>query len=161
MTKSHLPSYDILPKQIGGVLILSFGSSIIYPFPAVQYIPLPITTICQGPLEKSNAKVNSPLLIAANDLQQWQAQLNREYGLAIPKVCPSDSFPLLGLNCLVEEIKYRSFFVTMVGKVISNHYHFFYIPKRYFYKKKLFFELFDRDSAKRLARYTLFIVDSL
>lgn len=139
---------------------MSFGSSIIYPFPAVQYIPLPITTISQGSLENLNAKVSSPLLIAAKDLRQWQSQLNQQLGLEIPNVWPSDSFPILALNCLVEEIKYRSFFVTMVGRAINNHYHFFYIPKRYFYKKKLFFELYDLESAKRLARYSLFIVDS-
>lgn len=140
---------------------MSFGSSIIYPFPAVQYIPLPITTISQGPIENLNLKVSSPHLIAEKDLHQWQSQLNQQLGLEIPNVWPSYSFPLLALNCLVEEIKYRSFFVTMIGKTLYNHYHFFYIPKQYFYKKKLFFELYDRDSAKRLARYSLFINDSV
>jgi hypothetical protein len=69
---------------------------------------------------------------------------------------PKDSFPLLGLNCLVNEAKYRGFFVTMVGKARANHYHFFYIPKKFFYKIKLFFELYDSDSAKRIARCSLF-----
>ncbi len=135
---------------------MSFGSSLIYPFPAVQYIPLSITTISSGELRKLNTKVSAPLLITENDLHKWQVQLNQEFGLEIPTVWPKDSFPLLGLNCLVEEVKYRSFFVTMVGKTIVNHYHFFYIPKRYFYKKKLFFELYDGESAKRIAYYSSF-----
>lgn len=139
---------------------MSFGNSIIYPFPAVQYIPLPITTVSSGELLKLNTKVKAPLLIAASELQKWQVQLHQEFGLEIPNVWPKDSFPLLGLNCLVKEVKYRGFFVTMVGKAITNHYHFFYIPKRYFYKKKLFFELYDGDSAKRIARYSLFNCDS-
>lgn len=140
---------------------MSFGNLIIYPFPAVQYIPLPIVTVSQGAVKNLSVKANSPLLIAAKDLSQWQDQLNEEFGLEIPKTRPSDSFPILGLNCLVEEAKYRSFFVTMVGKTINNYYHFFYIPKRYFYKKKLFFELYDRDSARKIARYSLFMSDSV
>ncbi len=140
---------------------MSFGSLIIYPFPAVQYIPLPIITISQGSVKNLNNKAGSPLLIATKDLKQWQVQLSGEYGIEIPNVWPNDSFPILGLNCLVEEAKYRSFFVTMVGKPINNYYHFFYIPKRYFYKKKLFFELYDRDSAKKIARYSLFMSDSV
>ncbi len=140
---------------------MSFGSSIIYPFPAVQYIPLPITTISNGELVKPHTKVSAPLLIAEGELQKCRAQLNREFGLEIPNLRPKDSLPLLGLNCLVEEVKYRGFFVTMVGKALVNHYHFFYIPKRYFYKKKLFFELYDSDSAERIARYSLFNADSV
>lgn len=138
---------------------MSFGSSIIYPFPAVQYIPLPITTISNGELGRLNTKVSAPLLIAENDLRKWQIQLNQEFGLEIPNVWPKDSFPLLGLNCLVKEVKYRGFFVTMTGKALADHYHFFYIPKRYFYKNKLFFELYDQDTAKRIARYSLFNTD--
>ncbi len=139
---------------------MSFGNSIIYPFPAVQYIPLPITTISQGHIDSLNTKISSPLLIAEKDLKQWRFQLKQQLGLEIPDVLPSNSFPLLALNCLVEEVKYRSFFVTMAGKTLYNHYHFFYIPNQYFYKKKLIFELYDRSSAKRLTRYSLFIVDS-
>ena len=139
---------------------MSFGSITIYPFPAVQYIPLPVTTISEGPVHNLNFKTASPLIITSKELKQWQNKLNHEFGLDIPKVCPSDSFPILGLNCLVEEVKYRSYFLTMVGKGVTNYYHYFYIPKRYFYKKKLFFELYDRDSAKKIARYSLFIQDS-
>lgn len=139
---------------------MSFGSSIIYPFPAVQYIPLPLTTISQGEISKLNTKVTTPILIAESDLRKWQALLNREFGLEIPNIWPKDCFPVLGLNCLVEEAKYRSFFVTMVGKALTNHYHFFYITKRYFYKHKLFFELYDSESAKRIARYSSFNANS-
>lgn len=138
---------------------MSFGNSIIYPFPAVQYIPLPITTVANGELGKLNTKARVPTLLAASDLQKWRALLSQELGVEIPNVRPKDSFPLLALNCLVEEVKYRGFFVTMVGKVIINNYHFFYIPKRYFYKKKLFFELYDKVTAKKIARYSLFNAD--
>lgn len=140
---------------------MSFGNSIIYPFPAVQYIPLPITTVAKGELGKLNTKARAPLLLAENDLQQWRVQLSQEFGVEIPNARPKDSFPLLGLNCLVEEVKYRGFFVTMVGKVTVNNYHFFYIPKRYFYKKKLFFELYDSITSKKIARYSLFNADSI
>ena len=138
---------------------MSFGNSIIYPFPAVQYIPLPITTVANGKLGKLNTKARAPLLLAESDLQKWRLQLGQEFGVEIPSVRPKNSFPLLGLNCLVEEVKYRGFFVTMVGKVLVNHYHFFYIPKTYFYKQKLFFELYDSATAKRIARYSLFNAD--
>lgn len=140
---------------------MSFGSSIIYPFPAVQYIPLPITTVSNGELVKLNTKVNAPLLIAEGDLRKWRTELNQKFGLETPTIWPKDSFPLLGLNCLVKEVKYRGFFVTMIGKALANHYHFFYIPKRFFYKKKLFFELYDSHSAKRIARYSSFNADSV
>lgn len=139
---------------------MSFGNTTIYPFPAVQYIPLPVTTISQGPIKNSNLTAGSPMLITAKELKKWQNKLNQEFGLNIPKVFPEDSFPILGLNCLVEEVKYRGFFVTMVGKAVDNHYHYFYIPLRYFYKKKLFFELFDKNSAEKIARYSLFMQDS-
>lgn len=139
---------------------MSFGSLTIYPFPAVQYIPLPVVTISQGPINNPQFKAGSPLLITAKELKQWQNKLYQEFGLDIPKFFPKDSFPMLGLNCQVEEVKYRSFFVTMVGKAIDNYYHYFYIPKRYFYKKKLFFELYDRNSTKKIARYSLFMQDS-
>lgn len=139
---------------------MSFGSITIYPFPAVQYIPLPVITISQGPINNPNFTAGSPSLITAKELKQWQNKLNQEFGLDIPNVFPKDSFPILGLNCLVEEVKYRGYFVTMVGKAINNYFHYFHIHKRYFYKKKLFFELFDRDSAEKIARYSLFMQDS-
>ncbi|NLW47744.1 MAG: hypothetical protein GXY86_10475 [Firmicutes bacterium] len=140
---------------------MSFGSLTIYPFPAVQYIPLPVATISQGPIPNLNFKTASPLIITSKELKQWQNKLIQEFGLDISRVWSSDSFPILGLNCLVEEVKYRSYFVTMVGKAVSDYYHYFYIPKRYLYKKKLFFELYDRDSAKKIARYSLFMQESI
>ncbi|NLY74943.1 MAG: hypothetical protein GX075_06535 [Firmicutes bacterium] len=135
---------------------MSFGNSIIFPFPAVQYIPLPVATLAQGVLDRLNAKTNAPLIIGADDIQKWRFVLERDFGLKLPEVTTRNSFPLLALNCQVAEVKYRSFYVTMIGKALPNRYHFFEIPRRYFYKHKLFFELYDQTTAQRIARYSLF-----
>ena len=133
---------------------MSFGNAAIFPFPAVQYIPMAVTTIKQGILNKSNALALSSQLIAGAELIKWSPLLAQDHEIELPEKFPADSFPVLALNLKVSAVKYRGYFVTMIGQKNYGYYQLFTLPQRYFYKNKLCFELFDENAGERLARYS-------
>jgi hypothetical protein len=134
---------------------LSFGNAAIFPFPAVQYIPMAVTTIKQGILNKPNALALPSQLLAGVELIKWGPLFAQDHGIELPEEFSADSFPVLALNLKVLNVKYRGFFVTMTGMKNYGSYQLFTLPKRYFYKKNLCFELFDENIGERLARYSL------
>lgn len=145
---------------------MSFGNALLFPFPAVQYIPLPITNILTGKISASSpktfdvrtydVKTSIPSLIPGNALPEWRSKLLSEFHLPIPETFPQDEFPLLALNLAVHDAKYRSFFVTLLGEEKPDYFQWFSIPKSRFYKKQLYFELYDGASGKLLANYSFF-----
>jgi hypothetical protein len=141
----------------GGAIYLSFGNASIFPFPAVQYIPMVVTNILQGNLNKSDALNLPSQLIAGVDLVKWRTLLWHDYAIKLPERFLDDSFPVLALNLKVTAVKYRGYFVTMVGQKDYGNYQLFTLPKHYFYKNKLCFELYDESAGERLARYSLFM----
>ena len=135
---------------------LSFGNSQLFPFPAVQYIPLTITNVLTGKISKPLKKTSIPPLIPGSAISIWRPKLLSELNLMLPENLPEEEFPLLALNLSVKDAKYRSFFVTMLGTIEPDTFQLFTIPKNRFYKQQLYFELFDADTGKSLAYYSLF-----
>jgi hypothetical protein len=136
---------------------LSFGNTAVFPFPAVQYIPMTVTTIQEGIINKSNTPTPSSQLIAGAELIKWSSLLAHDHEIELPKKFPVNSFPVLALNLKVSAVKYRGYFVTMIGRKNHGYYQLFTLPQRYFYKDKLCFELFDETAGERLAKYSLFM----
>lgn len=135
---------------------MSFGNSSLFPFPAVQYIPLSITNILTGKLHKPSVKTSIPPLIPGDALTVWRPKLLSDLGITIPETFPHDQLPVLAVNLNVKDVKYRSYYVTLLSELKPDYFQLFSIPKNRFYKKQLYFELFDEISGKRLACYSLF-----
>jgi hypothetical protein len=136
---------------------LNQRNAAIFPFPAVQYIPLAITNLIAGPIPKANHAKPALKLIAGPELASWHTSLNRDYGIDIPESCPAGTCPVCAIHLQISEVKYRSFFVTMLGTENHGHYQVFTVPANLFYKSKLFFQVFDPVSAKQLAYCSLFM----
>lgn len=147
---------------------MSLQSSLVFPFPAVQYIPLPITNLQQGAIHQLNSQTAAPKLIAGNDLITWESSLEREYGLKLPLgsagtggtdssgIYTGGTCPLLAINFKVTMAKYRGFFITMLGDYTAGQFQLFNIPTQRLYKSKLMIELFDQATGKRLVHQNLF-----
>ncbi|HPT86950.1 MAG TPA: hypothetical protein PL004_03725 [Bacillota bacterium] len=138
-------------------MALSFGNVKIYPFPAVQYIPLQITPVCSGPILHSTPRTQQPQLLVGQEISKWQDILRTEYGLDQIPVSTVDTFPIIALNLEIDDAKYRSFYVTMTGRKSPGHYHVYTLPRKYFYKNNLFFELFDLQTEQRIGYASTFI----
>lgn len=135
---------------------MSQRNSVIFPFPAVQYIPLGMTNLEAGPIPRMKVKPVMKL-IAGPELASWQAALNRDYGIVIPDDLPTGTCPICAIHLHITEVKYRGFFVTMLGMEDRGNYQLFTIPSALFYKSKLYFQVFDPVSAKQLASCSLFM----
>lgn len=136
---------------------MSFGNSTIFPFPAVQYIPLTLDIIRQAPLNAAKAGAIQPQLVIGPEVEKCRAILTQDYAIALPNAFPPDSLPVLALNLKIDDVKYRGYFVTMIGASLPGTYQLGTIPRRYFYKKNLFFELYNLETAKRLARQSMLL----
>ena len=136
---------------------MSFGNSAIFPFPAVQYIPMMATDIQNGRLQNPNAALPQSQLIVGDDLVKWRFMLKQDYGIELPEKFTTDSFPVLAINLKVSNAKYRAYFVTMIGRKNYGYYQLFTLPRHYFYKNKLYFDLFDESTGERLAKCSLFM----
>ncbi len=134
---------------------MSFGNEAVFPFPAVQYIPLQFTEICQKRIESANTSNTLVQLIIGKDLEKWHPVLWRDFEITLDETFPKGLLPVLVLNAEVTSARYRSYFVTMLGTPKKGYYHLFALPQQYFYKKQLYFELFDESTSKRMARCTL------
>jgi hypothetical protein len=132
---------------------VSFGNEAIFPFPAVQYIPLAIATLEQGDINPSKANLqSSQKLIIGNDILVWRNHTRQEYQIELPEQFSDESLAVLVFGAVVDAVKYRSYFVTMTGREKPGYYQLFTLPRRYFYKNNLCFELFDATTGKRLGR---------
>jgi hypothetical protein len=134
---------------------MSFSNSLIFPFPAVQYIPLPLTLVHQGAIRQTAPVNQLPQLILEEKMGFWKDILLRDYGIQVPENTTPDTIALLTVNLEVEAAKYRGYFVTMTGKSKPGFYQVNLLPRRFFYKRNLIFELYDDATAKRLARQAL------
>jgi hypothetical protein len=133
---------------------MSFGNSTVFPFPAVQYIPLPLSALKHDRIATNDPKMRQPHLAVGAELQNLQARLANHENPG-PVAFPTGSLPLLALNLQIDTVKYRGHLVTMLGRATPGVYQLTTIPQRYFYKKTLIFELYDQDDYRRLARRTV------
>lgn len=138
---------------------MSFGNAAIFPYPAVQYIPLEVTVIHQGDLDTLRTLTLPTQLIIGNDLLKWKEHLAEEYRITLPEEFAKASLPFLALNLKIGTVKYRGYFITMTGQKIPGYYQLFTLPRRYFYKNNLYFEVFDELTSKCLTKCSLFLPD--
>lgn len=129
---------------------MSFGSVKIYPFPAVQYIPLHVTPVCSGTILRTTTRTQQPQLLIGQEIVKWEPILRTEYGLEQIPFPSVDTLPIVALNLEIDDAKYRSFYVTMTGRKSPGRYHIYTLPGKYFYKNHLFFELFDLRTEQRI-----------
>lgn len=139
---------------------MNYRNTVIFPFPMVQYIPLSITNQAEGPIPEINPAKPVLKLIAGPELASWRKALIRDYGIAIPESFPPGTCPVCAIHLKITEVKYRGFFVTMLGREDQGNYQLFTIPSDRFYKPKLFFQVFDPVSTKQLASYSLFMPET-
>jgi hypothetical protein len=131
---------------------MSFGNCAVFPFPAVQYIPLPLTTLRRTRFGELTPQTSMPRLIVGPEIQNWRRVLTTAPTDEDPVGFPPGTFPLLSLNLKIADVKYRGHLVTMLGRADPGFYQLAVIPRQYFYKNILFFELYDNDTSRRLAR---------
>jgi hypothetical protein len=105
---------------------------------------------------KAGPRCDTMKIIAGPDLVSWQTILKNKYGINLPAAYPPKTLPVLAIHLKVTDIKYRGFFVTMIGSKRHDYYQLFTIPADRFYKPKLFFAVFNSASQK-LAQYSLFM----
>ncbi|WP_408955240.1 hypothetical protein [Natroniella sp. ANB-PHB2] len=125
----------------------------ILPHPLVQYIPLRVRT---RDFTTSWANNYNHHLFIFDNQKQAQKRLDM-YNLSYPdNLNFSNQLLLLFLNGRVKEIFYRAYNAQTIVEVIEDSYHLFTIPKQYFYKDTIIFNLFLTEGTKILSeRYQL------
>lgn len=121
----------------------------IFKYPTVQYIPLQLIDLREG---ESSSKLSSHFYIFK---KEENSNLNfRLKNLSIKNeyVIKNDELAILVINAEVYFIKYRGYEVIMVGERKNAKSFVFKITKKYFYKDRLFFSLYDYQSAEKIDR---------
>ncbi len=123
----------------------------IFPFPAIQYIPLNLNFLAEGTFIPSYNLQNKPELIIGKELVNKVQHLP---GLQInhSQNFPINTCPVLALNLKISLAKYRSFFITFLGTKAPDHYQLFTVPTERLYKERIVFEVYDESSQKPLVR---------
>ncbi|MGM0409695.1 MAG: hypothetical protein ACQEQF_02940 [Bacillota bacterium] len=119
----------------------------IFKYPAVQYIPLQIIDLTEG---KSSPDLSTRFYIFK---KEENSKLNfRLKNLSIKKeyVIKNNELAILIINARVYYIKYRGYEVIMVGERKKARSIVFKITKKYFYKDRLFFSLYDYQDAEKI-----------
>jgi hypothetical protein len=132
---------------------MSFGNATVFPFPAVQYIPLPLTVLRQNRFAAPGSQTLPLQLLIGPETKDWQQKVG------VPPPAGEDRFAILpdhllilALNLQIDDAKYRGHLVTMLGKANPGCYQLAALPCQYFYKDTIFFELYDNSTSRRLAR---------
>ena len=120
----------------------------LYPYPAVQYIPLLTTAVAEGPWIPP-AGLNRPDLIVGRNDADWREGIRRTHGLALPPMTlASGEILLLALNIHLIDLKYRGNFVTVRAGDRPNYYELIGLNPRIFYKDRIIFEVFSQDGTR-------------
>lgn len=117
----------------------------IFPYPAVEYIPLPFTVLQEGRNEK---RQGVQLFTVKNP-----EELVESFGeMEIPP--QKQHIYLLLVNVGVLAVKYRGYTVTILGEEKEKFYQLGALPTKYFYKDQLSLALFTAEG-ENLARDSL------
>ena len=120
----------------------------IYPYPAVQYIPLLTTTIMEG-LWTPPPGLNRPTLIVGKNDPEWRECVQRIYALTMPPLTlGSGEILLLALNLSLLDLKYRGNFVTVLADLAPGRYQLLRLNERLFYKERIIFEAYTQDATR-------------
>lgn len=123
------------------------GASL-FPYPAVQYIPLLTQTVVEGSWNPP-AGLNRPHLTVGKNDPDWREFLRRAYQLSLPPLTlASGEILLLALGIKLLNLKYRGNFVTVIADLSPNHYQLRKMNQGIFYKERIIFEVFTQDGTR-------------
>ncbi|HEY8344926.1 MAG TPA: hypothetical protein VIL66_07030 [Bacillota bacterium] len=121
--------------------------SVIYPYPAVQYIPLSLQV-----LYHKEAVKTEPFILIGAEIGQNLPQLSQKYALNLPPL-PKHGNKLLilagGLH--FRTAKYRGYYATIIGARDSS-ISLYQLPAQYFYKDTVVFEVKDEEGRVIISR---------
>jgi hypothetical protein len=129
---------------------MPFGySKKIFPYPAVQYIPLNFRNVklikaWNYPFSQKESK-----LYLFSDIEEAKKVINN-LGLPIKKIdgLKKNELLLIILNGKAKDIKYRGHKTIIITKQDENLAHIFKIKTDYFYKEDLYFVLYSPGAKK-------------
>ncbi|NLG84522.1 MAG: hypothetical protein GX493_07970 [Firmicutes bacterium] len=120
-------------------------TSSLYPYPAVQYIPLLTKTIAEGVWDPPPGLDRPALYVGKND-PAWREFLRRTYNLTLPPLTlASGEILFLALNFRPLDFKYRGYFVTVPAEEMPRHYRLLGLQQGIFYKDRVIFAVCDRE----------------
>ncbi len=131
-----------------GVIAMRAKAASLYPYPAVQYIPLLVATVAEGPWNPPLGLNRTTLTVGRND-PAWREMLRRTYELTLPPLTlGSGEVLLLALNLKLLELKYRGNFVTALADRVPAYYQLLRMSQKVFYKDRIIFEVFTQDGTR-------------
>lgn len=125
----------------------------LYPYPAVQYIPLHLE-----PVFFHEPVTGKSLLLIGEENIAGRPRLAQKYGCDLPQPAPSrahargrDKILILTAGLELLEAKYRGCYVTLKGKhrPCLSLYH---LPAKYFYRSALVFQVKNENGEKLLSQ---------
>ena len=120
----------------------------LYPYPAVQYIPLIMTTVAEEDWDPPAGLDRVALAIGKND-PNWREFLRRAHGLTMPPLTlASGEVLLLSLNMRIVELKYRGHFVTGRADLAPGRFQLLRMSQNVFYKDRIIFEIYGREGTR-------------
>lgn len=123
-------------------------SATLYPYPAVQYIPLLATAITEG-LWDPPPGLNRPDLTVGRNDPSWREYWRRTYDLTLPPLTlGSGEILVLALNMKLIDLKYRGNFVTVLADRTPKRFELIRLDQRVFYKDRIIFEVYAQDGTR-------------
>lgn len=120
----------------------------LYPYPAVQYIPLLTEIVTEGPWSPPPGLNRPSLVIGTND-PAWREDVRRYYQLVLPPLTlASGEILLLALNLSLHDLKYRGNFVTVLAEQTPGRFQLIRLSQRLFYKDRIIFDVFSPDGLR-------------
>ncbi len=120
----------------------------LYPYPAVQYIPLLVTNVAEGSWSPPPG-LNRPALTVGKNDPDWREMLRRTYNLTLPPLTlGSGEVLILSLNMKLLDLKYRGNFVTALADRVPAHYQLLKMNQKILYKDRIIFEVFAQDGTR-------------
>lgn len=111
--------------------------SLVFPYPAVQYIPIPLKIFSQFP-----AVPERPSLMVDDSFARIHSQII-EFAAGEATLNPfDDETLLLGLGIEASDLRYRGYYATMQTSQVNSGF-IASIPIRYFYKNPVIFQARD------------------
>ena len=107
----------------------------LYPYPAVQYIPLTMEILYQH-----KSPPLGTFLLVEREISLWKEQIQEKFGIQLPTLSFTPHRLILFFGGITpHEVKYRGYYVT-IKAVAEPVLYLVSIPKQYFYKDTLVFQ---------------------
>lgn len=107
----------------------------LYPYPAVQYIPLSV-----GFLFRQENVPSRPFILIGREIHTQQKMVEERYEVQLPTFKDTDRLPLVAGGFEPLEVKYRGYYVT-IKATLNSVLCLISLPTSYFYKDSLVFQV--------------------